>query len=267
MENIKVSLRDEKELTQCIKNNPESVESGLKIIDTFFKLSNGREIDILAVDKDNNLVVMELKKDQDDTQLTQALDYYDWVLNNIDTLRRLFPNTKFESVPPRIVLVAKKYTDNIILLAKYLHENVDITLYRYIAIKQNEDKAIICNDEAIPDVPEIFNPTTEEELYDYITDEDVRKKTKNLVKSIRAFNSKVTAEVKNWWGFSIKYNGRVFGSIEIKRKYIHCLIKLDVFDDESWDGYSEVKSKKDFEDSHDKFIEGYNNASKKLDNR
>jgi len=42
MVDIKCSLNNEKELTQCIKYHPESVEDGLRIIDTFFKLSNGR---------------------------------------------------------------------------------------------------------------------------------------------------------------------------------------------------------------------------------
>ena len=35
MVEIKCELNHEVELTQCIKNNPESVEEGLKIIDTF----------------------------------------------------------------------------------------------------------------------------------------------------------------------------------------------------------------------------------------
>ena len=42
MVEIKCELNNEVELTQCVKNNPESVEEGLQIIDTLFKLSNGK---------------------------------------------------------------------------------------------------------------------------------------------------------------------------------------------------------------------------------
>ena len=40
---------------------------------------------------------MELKVDVDNNQLIQAIGYYDWVLNNFDTLRRIFPTNQFEN--------------------------------------------------------------------------------------------------------------------------------------------------------------------------
>lgn len=264
MLDIKCSLGTEKELTQCIKYNPSSVEEGLKIIDTFFKLTNGKEIDILATDKDNKLVVMELKLEEDSNQLNQAMDYYDWVLNNFDTLKKIYSNANFQDIPPRIILVAKNYPEEILTLSKYLKENIEITLYRYIPIKINNEKFIICNEVQIQDAPEIFSPTTEKSLYDYIEIEAIKSNTKKLIDNIRLLDSKVTAEVKNWWGFSIKYNGRVFGWISIKKKYINIGIKKDVFNNQSWAVFDNVSSDKDFEKTFKDFKEAFVDAKNKI---
>ena len=265
MVEIKCSLSNEKELAQCIKYHPESVEEGLKIIDTFFRLSNGREIDVLAIDKDNKLVIMELKTGIDNNQLVQVMDYYDWVLNNFDTLKRIYPNTNFENVAPRLILVAEDYSDEVLTLSKYLKDSIEITLYRYIAIKYNNEKVIICNEKNIPDAPEIFNPTTERDLFNYIEADLVKINTKKLIEDIRSLDQKVTAEVKNWWGFSIKYNGRVFGTIAIRRKYINCSIKADIFSDQSWTNFENISSDKDFKEKSDDFKEAFNNAKNKLE--
>lgn len=265
MTDIKCSLKNETELTQCVKFNPDSVEEGLKVIDTFFKLSNGRQIDLLAIDKDNTLVIMELKVDVDNNQLVQSIAYYDWVLNNFDALKRIFPNTHFESVPPRIILIARDFTEDIILLAKYFKENINITLYRYIAVKKDNEKVIICNEKNIPDAPEIFNPTTENELFNYIDDASVKAYTKKLIDEIRTLDPKVSAEVKNWRGFSIKYNGRVFGYISMRKKYINCGVKKDVYNNESWENFENINSENDFKKTFNDFKETFSTAKNQLD--
>lgn len=267
MVEIRCELKNEIELTQCVKHSPESVEEGLKIIDTLFKLSNGKQIDVLAVDKDNTLVIMELKMGIEDNQLIQTIGYYDWVLNNFDTLRRIFPTFQFESRNPRVILIAEDFTDDTILLAKYLNDSMNINLFRYIAVKHDQDKIIICNKTKIPDLSEIFQPTTEQELFNYIDILEVRNNVKKLVQDIRNLNPKVTAEVKNWWGFSIKYNGRVFGWISIKKKFINYEVKKDIYDRASSKGFDKVTSNKEFEDTFIDFKNAFVDAKKKMEDR
>jgi len=261
-----VELRDEKELTQCIKHNPSSIEPNLKIIDTFFKLQDGKEIDILAIDEKNRLVVIELKHGVDYHQLNQAVGYYDWILNNFDTIKRIFPNFTIEAIAPRLILIAEDFPEEILNLAKYLKDNIGITMYRYTAIQSGDEKIIVCNETKVSEPPQIFEKTTEDDLYNYIEESSVKEETKNLIKSIRGLDHKATAEVKNWWGFSIKYDGRVFGSIEIRKKYIHCNVKKDIYDEESWKGFEKISSHKNFEETLVDFKESFINAKKKMDN-
>src|SRR3989344_5856536 len=177
MVSVKCSVKDEQELTHIIKLNPDSIEEGLRVIETFFNLPNGKQIDVLAMAKDNVLTIIELKKEIDEGQLIQTLNYYDWILSNLDSIKRIFPQSGFALKNPRIILIAEDYREDTLLLSKYLSEQIDITLYRYIAIKVNDKKLIICNEQAIPTTDEIFIPATEEDRVNYILDNDVKKRT------------------------------------------------------------------------------------------
>lgn len=210
---------------------------------------------------------MELKHEIDYYQLNQAIEYYDWILNNFDTIKRIFPDFSIEPIAPRLILIAKDYPEEILNIAKYLKENIDITMYRYTAIQSGDEKIIVCNEAKISEPPKIFEKATEDDSYNYIEEPSVKEETKNLIKSIRDLDQKVTAEVKKRWGLSIKYDGRVFGYLDIKKKYIHYDVKKDVYDGKSWEGFEKVSSHKEFEETLVDFKKAFVSAKKKIDNR
>ena len=54
------------------------------------KAAAGGRLDVLLVDSGKALVLAELKVTEDDGMLLQAVDYYDYVSNNVEAFARLY---------------------------------------------------------------------------------------------------------------------------------------------------------------------------------
>lgn len=74
-------VKDETELETLLKRYPDQIEKGLKIIDNQIITPKGR-FDLLGVDVDRVLTIIELKVKRDDDHLKQAINYFDWILEN-----------------------------------------------------------------------------------------------------------------------------------------------------------------------------------------
>ena len=84
--NVNVS---EVELEQLIRQNPDNIEAGLRFIDHQRKAGRGA-YDVLLVDSGKSLVVAELKIVEDDDMLNQGIDYYDYIVSNLEGLSRAY---------------------------------------------------------------------------------------------------------------------------------------------------------------------------------
>lgn len=213
-----VDLRDEKELEELLKRNPDQIEKGLKFIANQVITPKGR-IDLLCVDKEGVLTIVELKVDQDDDHFKQAINYYDWVFENIDWLRNTYQTFSISSEErPKIILVAKNFTDGVITSAKYFAEVFDIKLYTYKALKVNGETFVICNEVNIPPIREVpEKPLSIKEHLDYITDENVRRVVSDTINLIKGFGDDVEASAtKN--RISFKYKGRFIAAIYPRRE-------------------------------------------------
>lgn len=213
-----VDLKDEKELEDLIKKNPEQIEKGLKVIANQVITPKGR-IDLLCVDKEGVLTIVELKVDQDDDHLKQAINYYDWVFENMDWLRNNYPAFSISNeTRPKIILVAKNFTDSVITSAKYFAEVFDIKLYVYKALKIDGERFVVCNEIALPAIREIpEKPKTVTDHLNYITDEEVRRVCNETIKLIKNLAEDVEVTPTKW-GISFKYKGRNFAALYPRRE-------------------------------------------------
>tara|TARA_Y100001949_G_scaffold172683_1_gene177115 strand:+ start:86 stop:1072 length:987 start_codon:yes stop_codon:yes gene_type:complete len=70
----------EKEIEDLLEEHIEVLESGVFIVGTQVRTKYEKRIDLLAMDKDANLVIIELKKKKTPrTVLAQTFEYYTWV--------------------------------------------------------------------------------------------------------------------------------------------------------------------------------------------
>lgn len=210
-------LKDEQELEYLLKKDPEQIEKGLKVIANQVTTPKGR-IDLLCVDEEGVLTVVELKLDQDDDHLKQAINYYDWVFENMEWIRNTYPKFGIsDEYLPKIILVASNFTDSVITGAKYFAEIFDIKLYGYKAVKINDKKFIICNEITVPKIPEFpEKPKKIDDHLNYITDDKVRKVCSETIKIIKDLGENIEVTPLKW-GISFKYKGKNFTVISPRR--------------------------------------------------
>jgi len=80
---------EEKKLEQILYENPGYLEEGMRAIARQYPTDSG-PLDLLLADEDDVLVVVELKNEEDDYQLLQALRYYDYIAEHIYELTHHF---------------------------------------------------------------------------------------------------------------------------------------------------------------------------------
>lgn len=212
-----IELKGETELEFCLKQDLEQIEKGMCLVTNQLKTHNGR-IDILAIDADKNLAIIELKQFSDENQMAQAIDYFDWVLKNIDWIKDAY-KIKVEDSAPRIILIAKEFPEKVITLAKYWNEHVSqVSLYSYKTIEINAKREVICYEVFLPSVPEITEkPKEVKDLIDYITNEKVRDAAKKLIEKIRDLDKNIEIATTKW-GIVFKYKQKNFGALYPRRE-------------------------------------------------
>lgn len=110
MENI-----TEEDLESYIFKNLEKIEKGLRPIKRQYEIDNGR-VDILAKDKDNNLVIIELKITNDKSLIWQVM-YYPIALKNRE---------KTDNV--RVITICPEYPDYIKIPLKQIGQ---VEMFQY----------------------------------------------------------------------------------------------------------------------------------------
>ena len=76
----KVKPKTEKELHSIIEKELEAIEEGLVLLKYEYELVKGNP-DFLCVDSGERLVIIEVKLQEDENILFQALRYYNWSLS------------------------------------------------------------------------------------------------------------------------------------------------------------------------------------------
>jgi hypothetical protein len=115
----------EAHLREFLAKNPQCIEPGLTIFQSNgqsgveYPIAGGR-IDILAVDRDNNLVVIELKVSKGRNKVIGQLLYYmGWVDKNLD------------KGPCRGMIIANEIADDLVTAVQAVQRVPGITLARY----------------------------------------------------------------------------------------------------------------------------------------
>jgi hypothetical protein len=112
-------------------------------------------IDILAFDpKDSNMVIIELKREKEKTQLIQAISYAGlintWtsgdILNNMqdddDEVKDYFKNNEIE-FGIKIILIAEYFDPDVILAADWLRTKYNVNIYAYTIKLHKVDSKIL----------------------------------------------------------------------------------------------------------------------------
>ncbi len=98
-------------MVTLLKNNPSALEEGLRIIDVFIPCHPHSDINMLALNRANQLTAIDLETGANDALVLRGLAHCDWLKHNLPNVRRMYPQQNIVlSSQPRLFLVAPKFS-------------------------------------------------------------------------------------------------------------------------------------------------------------
>jgi len=232
-------------LEDLARTGADLIEEGLKYVDHQRRTEKGR-LDLLFVDSGKALVVVELKILEDDGMLFQALDYFDYVSNNVEAFARLYNTADIDPVQElRLFLIAPSFSQTLINRCKWIDANISLFMYKAIKFDDSEDIMPVFNEIAIPPRPEPIGeiPTIEKRLA-YITNSEIRRIAEEFLKEISEWKKDKILIEPIKYAISIKVGGRLFVYLSPRRN----AFVIETYNPEGkWTGFS-VNSKEDLKE-------------------
>jgi hypothetical protein len=184
-------------LEDLVRQAPDLLEDGLSYVGHQRRARDGR-LDVLLVDSGRALVVAELKVVEDDGMLWQALDYYDYVQDNVEGLARAYPAANIDpQQAPRLFLIAPSFSISLLNRVKWLSISPLISLfsYRCIQIDNLEGGQIAVYLKVRPPVlREVVTTSSVEEKVAYITDPAAQGKARDLLSFVQSLGPSVSID-------------------------------------------------------------------------
>lgn len=260
-----IEIKDEKELEHLIVNEPSVVEEGLKIIKHQLPTDAGPS-DIICVDENGRVGIMELKILEEDYMLLQAFKYFDYINENLDAIKNMFPNFNIDPEKnPRILLIAPSFSSTLMKAVKNISEPT-IELFRYFYLEEKTGKKeLFCKAVEITGPRKPVRIVTLEDHIEYIRDESLRNLCKSIINKIKGIGPRIEVNPTQFY-IGLQFKGRLIARIHTFRERFDFLYPPEKISG-SWDdwGYIQVSSKEDItDDAIERVKEGYKYLGGKL---
>ncbi|RKY34189.1 MAG: hypothetical protein DRP78_06910 [Candidatus Omnitrophota bacterium] len=130
-------------LKKALINNIACLEQDMVVLGQNLICAGMPLIDVLALDKQGNLVLIKLELQNNASDLAEVVDTYHWVCANIILLREKYAEFRINpKCVPRMILLVSRFQ----LWRKqffYLLENVPVSLYEYIWVDFNRMRRLV----------------------------------------------------------------------------------------------------------------------------
>ena len=231
----------EHQLEDLVRRFTDYIESGIRYVDHQLTTTGGR-LDVLLVDSGKSLVVAELKVVEDDDMLLQGLDYYDYVTDHREPYARLYQQHDIDPTQEvRLLLIAPSFSVRLINRCKWISAPISLFRYDCLQFEDADEITPIFNEQTVPSKPQVLKTSTKEEVLDWLTDEDARKRADTFLADTETWGPAVSQDAVQD-AISVKVNGRVFAYLFPRRRYFH----LGTYrEDGEWDT-APVKSDEDY---------------------
>lgn len=234
----------ESQLEELVRQAPDLIEGGLRFLDHQVKTDRG-PLDVLLLDSGGALVVAELKVVVDDEMLMQALDYYDYVVRNRDGFARAYAGKGIDPDQDiRLVLIAPDFSNLLLNRLKWLNVQPELFSYQVLEFSDEPGSLTPVFKEVIaPSLPARVASYSFDDMYNYITDTNVRSLAKNLVSAVQAWESGGLEASPIQDAISIKRAGRILAYLYPRRKFF----LVGYYDDEGNWPMERIASQSDLE--------------------
>ncbi len=109
------------QLAAALKTMNGTLESGLRVIDFEIPCAPCGEIDLLAIDRTNQLTIIDFELTEGDELLIRGLGHFDWMVANLPNVRRMFRGQAINfSLEPRLFLLAPRFSSRLRCVARQI---------------------------------------------------------------------------------------------------------------------------------------------------
>ncbi len=228
----------EKELHGIIEKELDAIEEGLVCLK--YEFTTGKGIpDFLCVDSGGRLVIIEVKLNEDENVLFQALRYYSIIEKDRYIISNMFSENNIDpEQDPRIIIIAERFSEDIKHLSTLVKPEVELLEYTTLT-GRGGDKGIVYHTVTLPIIdPPPSKPLSIDDHRKYLQKEslkiifdEMRDRIKNIGNEIDEYPT------QGYVGY--KFKGRQFAYIRPRRKSIE--LGAHIIDDDKqlldYDGY------------------------------
>jgi hypothetical protein len=110
-------------LVSLLKETPGALAEQLRVIDIFVSCHPHSDIDLLALDRSNQLTVIDVDTSLNDALVLRGLGHCDWLQNNIRNIRRMYPGETIAlPAQAQMFLVAPRFSPMAMNAARQLSQ-------------------------------------------------------------------------------------------------------------------------------------------------
>lgn len=242
MKKYQVADLSERELEDIVRKSADLIEEGARYID-HQKMTDRGSLDVLMVDSGGSLIVAELKIIEDDSMLMQGVDYYDYVVKNLEAFARIYKDFNINPTQTaRLFLIAPSFSLSLLNRCKWLDLPISLFIYKCITLEEDKEITPIYTEITIPSALKVIEHKDTENNLNYITNSDMLVFCKDVLKEIQDIDkSNISVDpTKN--DLSLKAYGSVFAYL-CPRRNNFVIYTYDK--DNNWKGYP-IHQKEDF---------------------
>jgi hypothetical protein len=131
------------QLVSTLLEYPDALEPGLQTLGGALPCGPSGVIDVLALDRLNRIVVIDVDTTLVDQLLLRGMSHLDWASRHIAILLRLHPRATIDGAQaPRLVLVAPRFSETLMSAVSQLTRG-SVTLFRYHAVAINGGTGVL----------------------------------------------------------------------------------------------------------------------------
>ena len=118
-------------VTKLLTDLEGGFEAGLRVIDTGLPCSPYGQIDLLALDRSNQLVIIDFEINECDGLLLRGMSHFDWAVHNVFNIRRMYALETINLLAePKLVLLAPQFSDVLHSVGRHINSpKIDFIRY------------------------------------------------------------------------------------------------------------------------------------------
>ena len=131
-------------LVSLFHEQPEALKEGLKVIDADLPCETPGNVELVALDTTNRLVVIDVEDKPNDSLLLRGMAHLDWVVGNAGLLRRIYREQPINySLQPQLFLVAPDFSPLFRFAIRHMR-SLQIQCIKYDAVALPAGIGIFC---------------------------------------------------------------------------------------------------------------------------